>query len=46
MHIAVAISDDMTHIMIKILPHFYLSFKRQYWSIFRSFNLNEWTLNP
>ena len=30
MHIAVTISDDTTHIMSKILPHFYLSFKRQY----------------
>ena len=46
MFTSVTISDDTTPIMRKTLSHFYFGFERQYWSIFRSFNLNEWTVNP
>ena len=46
MFTAVTISDNTTPIMRKTLSHFYFGFERQYWSIFRSFNLNEWTVNP
>ena len=43
---AVDISGDTTPIMRKTLSDFYFGFERQYWSIFRSFNFNEWTVNP
>ena len=40
---ALAISDDTTPTMRKTLSDLYLGYERQYWSIFRPFNLNEWT---
>ena len=43
---ALAISDDTTPTMRKTLSYFYLGFERQYWSIFRSFNLNEKKMDP
>ena len=46
MYTAVAISDDTTPTMRKTLSYFYLGFERQYCSIFRSFNLNEWKVDP
>ena len=46
MYTAVAISDDTTPPMRKTLSYFYLGFERQYCSIFRSFNLNEWKVDP